>query len=223
MSLVRTRYRTDPLDRPWQAEAVVGHEWLASLRSAEDLVAAGQAAADRLIAAARAEAEALQAQARSDAAERLAALERETEAAVWARAAALFDALQAARAATLQALEGELVALGQSLLQALAGQVAEADRVLPVVRALLLAFHDERDATLFLQPDDLARVDAAGAGIGAQPPWTLAADPALARGHCRLESPMGLARVSFDGRVAALAAALAQAGSVPAPPGRESP
>lgn len=213
MSLVRTRYRTDPLDRPWQAEAVVGHEWLASLRSAEDLVAAGQAAADRLIAAARAEAEALQAQARCDAAERLAALERETEAAVWARAAALLDALQAARTATLQALEGELVALGQSLLHTLAGQVAEADRVLPVVRALLLAFHDERDATLFLQPDDLARLDAAVPG--SQPPWTLAADPALARGHCRLESPMGLARVSFDGRVAALAAALAQAGPVP--------
>lgn len=209
MSLVRHRYRTDMLGKPCPVDLVVEREWLDSARDAEALVAAARGVAAEIEAEARRQAERILEEARAEAAERQAMLARDTELAVWAKAAELTGALATARRELVDTLEASLADLGRELLMNLAEQVPEPVRLAATVRSLLLPFREEADAILYLHPDDLSLFEA----LEQRLPWTLASDAKLERSACRLESPMGLARAAFSGRVEAMAAALGQAGS----------
>ncbi|MDO1528355.1 FliH/SctL family protein [Fulvimonas sp. R45] len=136
------------------------------------------------------------------------------------RALAGFEALLAASARPLQALddavERELAQLAMVAARRVVAHELRTDPALVAraVRAAAAALPAAtRSLRVYLQPDDLALLRGLDA---AEPHWELRADPALARGDCRIESDSSRLDARVETRLAALVdAVLGDDGATP--------
>ena len=157
-----------------------------------------RALAGQILAQAHEQGEALLAEARAQAARISAA----AQAAVLAEADALMHGLTGALEGVYDSAEDIVADLVRELYDRLVAETTPAERIAASYRRVLQEAPPRlANAVLRLHPDDMA--------LAGDWQWQLRADPALARGTCRLEADGGEWQADFNAAAAALAAAFA--------------
>lgn len=168
-----------------------------------------RALAEQIVAQARQQGEALLAEARATAAR----IAEAAQAAVLAEADALMHGLTGTLENIYDGAEDIVADLVRELYDRLVADTTPAERIAASYRRVLQEAPPRlANAVLRLHPDDMALAD--------DWQWQLRADPALARGACRLEADGGEWQADFNAAAAALAAAFAGGRAVHRPAAR---